>query len=66
VCFAKLRYYTTVLSFLIYARKGVKDKRRKPLQGLASRIDITNPWANSIRIRARLKACRKWAGGESV
>src|SRR5208282_5094489 len=28
VCFAKCRYYTTVLSFLIYARKGVKDKRR--------------------------------------
>jgi hypothetical protein len=28
VCFAKCRYYTTVLSFLIYAGKGVKDKRR--------------------------------------
>ena len=26
VCFAKCRYYTTVLSFLIYARKGGKDK----------------------------------------
>ena len=29
VCFAKRRYYTTVLSFLIYAGKGRKDKRRR-------------------------------------
>jgi hypothetical protein len=26
VCFAKLRYYTTVLSFLIYAPTKEKDK----------------------------------------
>jgi hypothetical protein len=26
VCFAKCRYYTTVLSFLIYAPEGGKDK----------------------------------------
>jgi hypothetical protein len=27
VCLAKCWYYTTVLSFLIYAREGGKDKR---------------------------------------
>jgi hypothetical protein len=26
VCFAKCRYYTTVLSSLIYAGYGIKDK----------------------------------------
>src|SRR5580658_2638193 len=30
VCSAKSWYYTTVLSSLIYARAGLKDKRRKP------------------------------------
>jgi len=29
VCFAKLRYYTTVLSFLIYAPTMEKDKSPK-------------------------------------
>jgi hypothetical protein len=29
VCFAKRRYYTTVLSFLIYAGWRVKDKRHR-------------------------------------
>jgi hypothetical protein len=53
VCFAKLRYYTTVLSFLIYAPSREKDKSPR-LQAVPQ--DNGSPpisWENSAALPDR-------------